>query len=82
MKKIIVIILVVVLALGALIGAGFLEKMSADKAYNNGICPICGTEFHLVDIESYGRISRGVYYFYACENEHIIKCHCQPSKSE
>ena len=79
MKKIIAIILGVVLGVAVLIGAAFLDQMHTDKIYNNGICPKCGTEFHLVDIESYGRISYAVRYFYACENGHIIECRCQPS---
>lgn len=82
MKKIVAIILAVVLGIAVLIGAAFLDKMHADKIYNNGICPKCGTEFHLVDIEGYGRVSYTVRYFYACENGHIIECRCQPSIDE
>ena len=82
MKKIVAIIVAVALGVAMLIGAGFLNKMHANEIYNNGICPICGTEFHLADIESYGRISRGIHYFYACENGHIIDCRCQPSADE
>lgn len=82
MKKVIAIIVAVVLGAAVLIGTGFLNKMNADKAYNNGVCPICGTDFRLADIESYGRISRGIHYFYACENGHIIDCRCQPSIDE
>lgn len=85
MKSIIRIILFIVLVLGiavVLIGAAFLDQMHTDKIYNNGICPKCGTEFHLVDIEGYGRVSYAVRYFYACENGHIIECRCQPSIDE
>lgn len=82
MKKIVAIIVAVALGVAMLIGAGFLNKIHADKIYNNGICPICGTEFHLADIEGYGRISYAVRYFYACENGHIIECRCQPSADE
>lgn len=82
MKKIIAIILAVVLGITILIGAAFLDQIHTNKIYNNGICPKCGTEFHLVDIEGYGRMSYAVRYFYACENGHIIECRCQPSIDE
>ena len=34
--------------------------------YNNGICTLCGEEFHFAGID------RGDYYW-ACENDHVIE---------
>ena len=54
------------------------DMKEANKKYNNGICPKCGTEFHLVSVTHMK--NNGNYYYYACENDHVIECQCLPSK--
>ena len=79
LRCIIVVLILIAGAVGVLFGI-FAEKKQADTLYNNGICLKCGTEFHLINVEHVH--NGGNHYFYACENEHIIECTCEPSKTE
>lgn len=79
LRGLFVIILIFAMIVGVIIGYAFYEKKDAEQKYNNGICPICETEFHLINVEHYR--NGGNHYFYACENEHVIDCPCRPSKN-
>ena len=80
MKEALRCIVVILILIGFAVGMVFAciaDKKEADALYNNGVCPKCGTAFHLVDVEHYR--NGGDHYFFTCENEHIIECKCRPS---
>ena len=65
-----IIALIVVLAL--IVSLGYCANQKQNDSYNNGICPICETPFHFVNVTY--KIYRGYKYIYACDNEHVIIC--------
>lgn len=72
MKEMIAIITALVIVLGLIIGLTCCQNQKQNDSYNNGICPICGTSFHFVNVTY--EIYEGFKYIYACDNEHIIIC--------
>jgi archaellum component FlaF (FlaF/FlaG flagellin family) len=79
LKEAMPMIMFILLCFGALTVAIFgaiADRQKADALYNNGVCPRCNTEFHLVNAQHLRNC--GTHYFYVCENGHIIECPCQP----
>lgn len=68
MKKVIAVIVMLIF----MISLTCCTNQKQNNNYNNGICPICGTAFHFVNITHAGY--QGYKYIYACDNEHIIIC--------
>ena len=50
MKEVIAVITALVVALILIIGLGYCQSQKQNDSYNNGICPICETSFHLVNV--------------------------------
>ena len=54
--------------IGAITGAVFLNNMKDRQVYNNGVCEVCGGEYHLVGVEG---CRMGTHHFYyECEDCH------------
>jgi len=72
MKEFIGSVIALAVILGLIIGLSYCQNQKQNDSYNNGICPICGTSFHFVNITY--EIYKGYKYIYACDNEHVIIC--------
>ncbi len=74
MKEWLAIVTTVITLLVFIIGIGSCKKQDQKQNdnYNNGICSICKTPFHFVNITYVDY--QGYKYIYACDNEHIIIC--------
>lgn len=63
-KKSAIALLVAVLSSSLIAGGFYIERKSAETAWNNGYCT-CGTEWRLVNVQKY----RGhTIYYYTCDN--------------
>lgn len=76
MKELFATIIALCVLLALIIGLGCCVNQKQNEkqndSYNNGICPICETPFHFVNV-TYKTYS-GYQYVYACDNEHVIIC--------
>lgn len=72
MKEIVAVVTALAIALALIVGLGYCQSQKQNDSYNNGICSICETSFHLVNV-TYAQY-QGYKYIYACDNEHIIIC--------
>lgn len=68
--NIVIVITVIAVCFGSAFGVWFSAVHLSNKAFNNGICTICESEFHFLNASS----GRWTHYFYQCENGHIIDC--------
>ena len=76
MKEFIAVIVAMIVAFGIIIGFACCNNQCNNQkendSYHNGICPICETPFHFVNITYVDY--QGYKYIYACDNEHTIIC--------
>lgn len=72
MKEVVAVITALAIALALIVGLAYCQNQKQNDRYNNGICSICGTPFHFVNVTY--EIYQGHKYIYACDNEHIIIC--------
>lgn len=63
-KKSAIALLVAVLSSFLITGGFYMERKSAETAWNNGYCT-CGTEWRLVNIQKY---HGQTIYYYTCDN--------------
>ena len=69
---------IAIIIISLAVGFGFVFLMNKYREYeeekwNNGICPICNTEYHFQSVAK-GRSS--TTYYYVCENGHIFETDC------
>lgn len=64
LKRFVIAFLVAVLSSFLFAGGFYIDRKSAETAWNNGYCT-CGTEWRLVNVQKY----RGhMIYYYTCDN--------------
>ena len=70
--------IITAIIISLVVGFGFVFLMNKyreheEKRWNNGVCPICNTEYHF---QSAAKGRSSTTYYYVCENGHIFETDC------